>query len=173
MFEKIIVATDGSSCGNRAIETAADMAVKYDAALHIVHVLMHGAPPESLRRMAEIEHLVDVHPNAGVAFDNVPAMAMSIAEVERSRVEHAVIEAIGEKVLERAQEAAKQAGVKAVTGTTLNGEPAEKIVEASRDKNANLIVLGSRGLSGFKRLLMGSVSQKVAQLAECACLVVR
>ncbi len=173
MFEKIIVATDGSECGSRAVAAAADVAGKYGAELCVAHVLMHGAPPESLRRMAEIEHLVDVHPMASVAFDNVPAMAMSMADLERSRAEHAVIEAIGKKVVERALEAATEAGAPKVEGITLDGEPAEKIVEAARQQNANLIVLGSRGLSGFKRLLMGSVSQKVAQLAECACLVVR
>ncbi len=173
MYERIIVATDGSSCGNRAIVAAADLSQKYDADLSIVHVLMHGSPPESLQRMAEIEHLVDVHPDAGVAFNNVPGMAMSAAHVTQQHVAHAVIEAIGEKVLERAVEAAKDAGAKTVDGVALEGDAARKIVDAARDKNANLIVLGSRGLSSFKRLLMGSVSQKVSQLSECACLIVR
>lgn len=172
MFERIIVATDGSPTGNRAITAAADLAGKYNAELKVVHTLMHGAPPESLRRMAEIEHLVDSHPQAGAALDGGPAMAMSAAEVDRNRIEHAVIEAIGSKIVERAIDTAKQSGATVVTGETLDGEPAEKIIEASRGWNANLIVLGSRGLSGFKRLLLGSVSQKVTQLAECACLVV-
>ena len=172
MFEKIIVATDGSDCDNRAIATVADMAAKYDAELFVAHVLMHGASPESLRRMAEVEHLVDVHPLASATFDTRPAIAMSVADMERGRTEHAVIEAIGKKVLERAVDAAEKGGAKTVTAITLDGDPAEKIVDAARDHNANLIVLGSRGLSGFKRLLMGSVSQKVSQLAECACLIV-
>ncbi|MEK9753951.1 MAG: universal stress protein [Rhodospirillaceae bacterium] len=173
MFEKIIVATDGSECGNRAVATAVDIAGKYGAELVVAHVLMHGAPPESLKRMAEIEHLVDVHPDAPVAFDNMPAMAMSIAAVEHSRVEHAVIEAIGKKVAERAVQSAKDAGAAKVESVILDGEPAEKIVQAARDVDAKLIVMGCRGLSAFKRLLMGSVSQKVAQLSECACLIVR
>ncbi len=172
MFEKIIVATDGSACGNRAVAAAADIAGKYGAELTVAHVLMHGAPSDSLKRMAEIEHLVDVHPNASTAFDNVPAMTMSIAAVEHARVEHAVIEAIGRKVIERAVDAAKNAGVSAVQGVTLEGEAAEKIVAAAREHDAKLIVMGSRGLGAFKRLLMGSVSQKVSQLAECACLIV-
>ncbi|MBT6094708.1 MAG: universal stress protein [Rhodospirillaceae bacterium] len=173
MYEKIVVATDGSSCGNRAVAAAADMAQKYDAQLNVVHVLMHGSPPESLRHMAEIEHLVDVHPDAGVALDNVPALAMSASQTAQAHVEHAVIEAIGTKVLQRAVDAAKDAGAKKVDGALLEGDAARKIVDATRDHNANLIVLGSRGLSSFKRLLVGSVSQKVSQMAECACLIVR
>ena len=172
MFEKIIVATDGSECGNRAIATAADLAGKYGAELTVAHVLMHGAAPEALKRMAEIEHLVDVHPDAPIAFDNMPAMARSMAAVDRARVDHAVIEAIGRKVLERAVQTAKDAGAPKVESLILDGEPAEKIVQAARDTDAKLVVMGSRGLSAFKRLLMGSVSQKVAQLAECACLIV-
>ena len=173
MYEKILVATDGSSCGNRAINAAANLAAKYDAELTVVHVLMHGAPPESLSHMAEIEHLVDAHPDAGVAFNNVPALAMSVADMQRNRVEHAVIEAIGKKVLERALDAARDAGAPKVSGHVQEGGTADKIIEASREKNANLIVMGCRGLSPLKRILMGSVSQKVAQLAECACLIVR
>jgi nucleotide-binding universal stress UspA family protein len=172
MFERIIVATDGSACGNKAIATAADIAGKYGAELTIAHVLMHGAPPEALRRMAEIEHLVDVHPDAPLAFDNMPAMAMSIAAVDRARVDNAVIEAIGRKVIERASDAAKQAGAKKIESVVLLGDPAEQIVRAAHDINAELIVVGSRGLSAFKRLLMGSVSQMVAQLSDRACLIV-
>jgi len=97
---------------------------------------------------------------------------MSVADMERGRTEHAVVEAIGKKVLERAVEAATEAGAKSVKPVTLEGDPAEQIVAAARQQNANLIVLGSRGLSAFKRLLMGSVSQKVSQLSDCACLIV-
>jgi nucleotide-binding universal stress UspA family protein len=173
MYEKIIVATDGSSCGNRAINSAADLAVKYDAKLTVVHVLMHGVPPESLSHMAEIEHLVDSHPDAGIAFNSEPTMALSVAEMRRNRIEHAVIEAIGEKVLQRSVHAAREAGAPAVSGHILEGDTAERIIEAARDQNVNLIVMGCRGLSTLKRILMGSVSQKVTQLAECACLIVR
>ena len=64
MYERIAVATDGSIHGNRAIDTATDLAVKYDAELVVVHILMHGSSPDSPRHMAEIELLLEAYPNA-------------------------------------------------------------------------------------------------------------
>ena len=64
MYERIAVTTDGSIHGNHAIDTATDLTVKYDAELVVVHVLMHGSSPVISRHMAEIELLVEAHPNA-------------------------------------------------------------------------------------------------------------
>ena len=57
-----------------------------------------------------------------------------------------------------------------VTVTAVNGFPAEELVKASRD--ANIVVLGSRGAGGFKHLRMGSVSNQVAHHAHCPVLIV-
>ncbi|HZO91076.1 MAG TPA: universal stress protein [Chthonomonadaceae bacterium] len=78
-----------------------------------------------------------------------------------------------------------QAAVKQRTGRILgqtgipyafreeDGHPAEEIVRVAAEGNYDLIVLGSRGLSGWKSLLVGSVSQRVARHAPCSVLVVR
>lgn len=57
-----------------------------------------------------------------------------------------------------------------VRGDASNDSPAAALVEASKD--AALLVVGSRGLGGFERLLLGSVSQQVAQHARCPVLIV-
>lgn len=59
----------------------------------------------------------------------------------------------------------------AVTGSVPNDPPAAALLAAS--EHADLLVVGSRGLGGFERLLLGSVSQQVAQHATCAVLIVR
>lgn len=52
----------------------------------------------------------------------------------------------------------------------LEGQPAEELLRAAKD--ADLVVVGSRGLGGFKRLMLGSVSDQVVHHATCPVLVV-
>lgn len=58
-----------------------------------------------------------------------------------------------------------------VTSDLVEGRPAEVLLDASRD--AALLVLGSRGLGGFRGLLVGSVTQECAQHASCPVVVHR
>jgi nucleotide-binding universal stress UspA family protein len=52
------------------------------------------------------------------------------------------------------------------------GQPARTIIEFARDRDVELIVIGSRGLGSVERYLLGSVSHKVTGLAQCPVLVV-
>jgi nucleotide-binding universal stress UspA family protein len=67
---------------------------------------------------------------------------------------------------------AEKEGVK-TEGLTAIGKPHEAIVEASKQKHADLIVVGSHGKTGLNRLLMGSVTERVIGHAESAVLVVK
>jgi nucleotide-binding universal stress UspA family protein len=58
-----------------------------------------------------------------------------------------------------------------VTVNVVTGDPAEELITASRD--ADLVVVGSRGSGGFALLLMGSVSSKVTHHAACPVVVIR
>jgi nucleotide-binding universal stress UspA family protein len=53
------------------------------------------------------------------------------------------------------------------------GAPADVLVEEADRRGADLIVVGRRGLNGAERLVMGSVSSKVARLARCSVLIAR
>lgn len=55
----------------------------------------------------------------------------------------------------------------------LTGNPAQEICDYANQHNFDLIVIGSRGLSGLKKLVMGSVSDQVTNHAECPVLVVK
>jgi nucleotide-binding universal stress UspA family protein len=84
--------------------------------------------------------------------------------------------ALTEKAKEAAQSETDQvlaaAGSKptSVTVTAVHGLPVDELVKAS--ESADMIVLGRRGMGGFVRLLMGSVSSQVAQHAQCPVLIV-
>lgn len=55
----------------------------------------------------------------------------------------------------------------------VTGDPAEEIIRLANIYHADLIVIGSRGLTGFKRIVQGSVSSQVVEDAPCSVLVVK
>lgn len=89
----------------------------------------------------------------------VDGSAMSLARVEIAAALPLAIALVG------------RAGSQATT-TIGRGDPKREILGAASDVGADLIVLGSRGLGGFKGLLLGSVSRGVAKAAPCSLLVV-
>lgn len=89
--------------------------------------------------------------------------------IKRARVSH------GEQAQEAvnsAEQLLASAGLK-VTGAVLSGDPKEVILEEAQKWAADLIVVGSHGRQGFKRFLLGSVSEAVAMNASCSVVVVR
>jgi nucleotide-binding universal stress UspA family protein len=53
------------------------------------------------------------------------------------------------------------------------GDPAEEIMKVAAKQHADMIVMGAKGLSAIDRILLGSVSTRVVQYANCPVLVVR
>jgi nucleotide-binding universal stress UspA family protein len=89
-----------------------------------------------------------------------------IGEKERDIRRHAeeMVDAAAEKVV------GTHPGL-SVTGVSVHGDPASALLSAASD--ADLVVVGSRGLGGFASLLLGSVSQRVATHADCPVAVIR
>jgi nucleotide-binding universal stress UspA family protein len=80
-------------------------------------------------------------------------------------------EAAARHIVDQAVESADASGLAApVTRTVTNGSAAAAILGAA--EGADLVVVGSRGLSGFKRMVLGSVSHNIAHLAACPVVVV-
>lgn len=78
----------------------------------------------------------------------------------------------GEEILRRGMELARSLGAEA-DQRLKRGIPAEEILRAAEEEKVDLIAIGSRGLSGVKAFLLGSVSDKVSHHAKCPVLIVR
>jgi nucleotide-binding universal stress UspA family protein len=77
-----------------------------------------------------------------------------------------------QQVLERHAERLRSQGL-AVETVVREGYPATVIHEEAEEQRADLIVIGTRGLSGLKHLLLGSVAERVVQKAPCPVLTVK
>jgi nucleotide-binding universal stress UspA family protein len=141
---RILVATDGSEQAELAALRAVDIAEKTDSELHVVHV---GVVPSFL-----------------VSYPGTLGY------------ERKLYEQIEEESRQRLRELSWQ--VKAAGGTVAGthlrmGQVALEIVALAEELGVGLIVMGSRGLGGVRRALMGSVSDSVVRHAHCPVLVVR
>ena len=84
-----------------------------------------------------------------------------------------VMQTLAERVLRLAKHSATSPGIAEINNVIEEGDPAERILACAERENADLIVLGSRGLSDLKGLLLGSVSHKVSHLSSCTCMTVK
>jgi len=115
------------------------------------------------------------------AIRHVPLTVLTVHEAVRGYYGHMTMYADDPDRTEEARKAAQAevdevlAGLDgprpdSVTVTAVHGYPVEELINAGKD--ADMIVLGSRGAGGFTRLMMGSVSSQVPQHAHCPVLIV-
>lgn len=158
--KNILVPVDGSKHADKAVRLAGDLAAKYGARVTLLHVLLHGRLPDDIRKLSDKPGRPE------------PGMAVGAGYVEPSEPIE-VLEDIGDKLLARAEEAAKGEGATHIDRIKTGGVAAEEILDNADKVNADMIVMGSRGLGGLKGLLAGSVSYKVQNLAKCTVITVK
>ncbi len=149
MFAKILVPVDGSVHANSAVKYAGRLAEKFDSSITLLHVMTHsgtGRIPEELKQFARSENLEANEAN--------------------------VMQVVADSILQGAKDAAQTAGASDVETVTDFGEPARKIIDHCNARQIDTIVMGRRGLGGLGELFLGSVSHKVTQQTQCACLTV-
>lgn len=141
--KNILTATDGSIYAKNSIKVASEIAKSCGASLNIISVILS---------------------------ENISLPDITRVETQRELIlESALKDA--EKNISEAKDIASGIGVSA-KDIIAAGRPFEQIVEASKQINADLIVLGSYGKTGLTKALMGSVTEKVIGLASCATLVI-
>lgn len=137
MFERVLVAVDGSDQSGRAASVAGELAGCTGGELVVFHAREH-----------ETTWGIDV-------------------DVETSDEATSLVERIVREL--------KEAGlnVRGEIARVRSGQAAQAILDAAHAEGADLIVTGTRGLSEWSRLWMGSVAEKVVRLADVPVLVAR
>jgi len=145
MFESIVVGTDGSETATKAVRSAVELARAVGATVELVS-----------------------------AYEPVPSAQLA---AERRDAPEDLQWAINPRevvdaTLEAAAEVAQEEGVTAQVYAR-QGDPADAILDVAEEQNADLIVVGNKGMTGAKRFLLGSVPNKVSHHAPCSVLIIR
>jgi nucleotide-binding universal stress UspA family protein len=143
VYRTIVVGTDGSTTADRAVEIAGNLAQACGADLHVV--------------MAYRAVRAGALASAGAMGVTVPAQVWA-DDVERDAAED---------VVRRAGDRLAKDGVRATAVARL-GDPADAILATAEELEADLIVVGNRGMTGVRRYLLGSVAGRVAHHARCS-----
>ena len=145
-FERIIVAFDGSNDSVKAMNLACALALKFGSNLTVVHVFSS--------------------PSVGYsATSGMPIPDFKTLEDAKKA---------GEKeVLSKGVKLAATLGVEAKGELVEAPSVVEALVEFAASEKADLAVTGTRGMTGFRKLIMGSVSSGLVNHAHCPVLVVR
>lgn len=144
-YRRILVAVDGSPTSMKGLREAIRLAKDARAQLFLVHVV-----------------------NEFYAFANLDGYAPGVDLVPSLREG-------GRRILAKAKAAADKAGVRAKTlmRETLGGPAADTIVRDARRQRADLIVLGTHGRRGLRRLVLGSDAEAVVRTSPVPVLLVR
>jgi nucleotide-binding universal stress UspA family protein len=140
---RIVVGTDGSETAERAVNKAAALAKAVGAELIIISAFNNRAP-------------------AGVAAAGISIDSGWVAAAQDS----------AESVAREAAERAKSDGVASVSYQAVAGEPSEALIHVTQEQEADLLVVGSKGMQSTARFLLGPIANKVSRKVDCDLLIV-
>jgi len=141
----MVVGTDGSETAGEAVRQAGELARQVGAKVHLVSA--YEPVPEG--RLREERQEVP---------DDLQWMVNPREDVNST--------------LENAGEEIKEAGVN-VEPHPREGDPADAILDVAEEENADLIVVGNKGMTGARRFMLGSVPNKVSHHAPCSVMIIR
>lgn len=153
LFEKILVPLDGSEQSLRALDVAVEIATKFGGKLTLIHAYSVAGV---------MAYLPEPSTTVGV-----PVMSAS----DISKLAESAREA-GKKILDEGKKHIKASGVEVHT-VLEEGHPVHEIVRAAQEGKFGLIVMGARGLSHIRELLLGGVSDAIMHHAVCPVLIVK
>lgn len=146
MYKNILVAIDDSETSRCALDEAINIARATNAKLHIVHVadeVLLGMHQRTVSTKLNLDHAMAAIRSAGVT------------------------------ILEDARAAASGIEAETILLETMKRRVSEVLVDKSRELGCDLIVIGRHGQRGLARLILGSVAEQVAKIADASVLLVR
>jgi nucleotide-binding universal stress UspA family protein len=147
IYSKILVGVDGSEDSMKAADHAVAMAKLHNAKLLAVHAI-----PSQMR--------LGGYSSKGVT---------SVSPEYLARADEAA-----DVWFERIVHDAREAGIEVETKKTSSGYSAgQVIVDLAEKEHVDLVVVGTRGTTGFKKLLLGSTALEVVTYSDCSILVVK
>lgn len=144
-IKTILCPTDFSDPSREAVALGREFAVRFGATLHLMHSVEVPPPP------------------------GVPHIGATVAPYDTSEYEQALKRSAQENM---AALRATQAGEVEIVEHVLEGKPADQIVATADAVDADLIVIATHGLSGWRKFLFGSVTEKVVRRSPCPVLTV-
>ena len=150
-IRKVLVPVDGSSISVKALQYAIHLVglEGSDAELIVVHVLE------------------DVKQGGAIGLQAKYGNVRLVEGFKRARRDAAL------EWLEQVEAAAKKKGIRLKTEVLDGGSKVKVIIDYAKKNSVDLIVIGSTGLTGFKRLLLGTMANAVVSSALCPVMVVR
>ena len=146
MYGSIVVGTDGSDTAKEAVRQATELARAVSAKVLLVSA--YEPVPESRLRQERNEVPTDVSWMVNPRED-----VQSVLDEEAERI--------------------KALGVGEVETFAREGDPADAILDVAEETNADLIVVGNKGMTGARRFLLGSVPNKISHHAPCSVYIAR
>lgn len=144
-LQNVVVATDFSEASDAALLYGRELAKRFDATLHVLHVTQ------------------DIYLNtlgAGSYVSIAPDLQQRIEEAARQRLHGLLIDTDG-------------SGPPTIPALVRSSSPASAIVDYAVAHNIDVIVMGTHGRGALSHLVMGSVAERVVRLAPCPVLTVR
>ena len=139
----ILSPIDFSDFSLNALEAAKDVAKKYGSEILLVHVV-----------------------------PVIPKLPQSVSILREGAYENELIESAKTRLQKLAEKLGKE-GVRARIAVGLANDAAMEIIRIAESEQADLIVIATHGMTGWRRLAFGSVTDKVVRTAECPVLVLR
>jgi nucleotide-binding universal stress UspA family protein len=146
LFKNIAFCTDFSENADEAFVTAKDLAWRYDATLHIIHVMVTFSisPPMNTTYMP-------------IEYD--PGFIEQITTAAKETIQNRYLSQLKEKQPYEVH--------------LISGYASTEVLRLAKERNIDLIVMGSHGLTGLAHVLFGSTADRVVRKAPCSVLTIR